>query len=159
MRGLKIGILSLVLAASALPATAQGWGVSDKPSPTDSGQWMCMLWHGASAPMMNITLMTDRNFISVVASPFASVADRADARLDYASGKSGTGVLRKTDRPDAVFLFFPDEAVDPILDQFRTPGTFTFSAGDASASFLVGDLTGAIDYLKACTSQFPEVSD
>lgn len=164
MRGLKIGFLAptlaLALGAAALPAAAaQGWGVSDKPVQTEGTQWMCMLWHGTTAPMMNITLMTDRNFISVVASPFASAEDRAEARMDYASGKSGAGVIRKTDRPDAVFLFFPDEALDTLLDQFRTPGTFTLSVGEASASFPVGELTGALDHLKACAEKFPEASE
>ncbi|PKP82177.1 MAG: hypothetical protein CVT79_07765 [Alphaproteobacteria bacterium HGW-Alphaproteobacteria-18] len=162
MRALKIGLLTLALGAAALPAAAQSWGVSDKPAATDNGQWMCMLWHGTTAPMMNITMMTDRNFISVVGSQFAAVPDRAEAQLAYASGRTGNGVIRKSEQqPNAVFLYFPDEALDTILDQFRTPGTFTLSAGEASASFPVPEpgLGTGIVLLKECAGKFPETSE
>lgn len=148
------------LLAAALPAAAESWGVSDKPSVTDLGQSMCMLWYGKSAPMMNITLMSDRNFITVAASQFANVKGGAEARLSYPSGRGGTVLLQKADgRPDGVFVFFPDEVTDAVLDQFRTPGTFTLTSGEASASFPVPDMESGIAHLKACAASFRETPE
>jgi len=156
MHTLKIAASALACLIAALPAAAEGWGVSDKPSVTDLGQSMCLLWYGKTAPMMNITIMSDRNFISVVASQFEAVEDGAEARLAYPSGRGGTVKLRKADaRADGVFVFFPDAVVDAILDQFRTPGTFTLTSGEVSASFPVPGLDSGIAPLKACVAQFP----
>lgn len=142
---------------AALPASAETWGVSDAPSQMSTGQWACMLWHGNGPPMMNITLMDDRNFITVAASQFAAVADGAEARIGYATGRGGTIALRKAaDRPDAVFVFFPDEMVDAILDQFRAEGTFSLTSGEISASFPVSGLDSGIAQLKTCVEAFPE---
>lgn len=148
------------LLAAALPASAESWGVSDKPSVTDLGQSMCMIWYGKTAPMMNITIMSDRNFISVVASDFSAVEDGAEVRLTYPSGRGGAGKLRKLDtRPDAVFVYFPDAATEVIFDQFRPAGTFTLTSGEVSASFPSPGLDSGIAHLKACVAQFPETSE
>lgn len=154
----QLGITAALILA-ALPASAETWGVSDAPVSTGDGKWMCMLWHGRTAPLMNITIMTDRNFITVAAPQFAAVPDRTSATFTYPSGRSGAGVIRKADpQGTSVFVYFPDEALDPILDQFRTPGTFTLTAGDASASFPVPDpgLGSGIAPLKDCAARFPE---
>lgn len=146
------------LLAATLPAAAESWGASDAPGQAPTGQWTCMLWYGDRPPMMNITLMSDRNFITVAAPRFAAVPDGAQARIDYASGRNGTISLRKApDRPEAVFVFFPDEAVDAILDQFRTEGTFTLTSGEVSASFPVPGLDSGIAHLKSCVEAFPEI--
>ncbi|MFN7056972.1 hypothetical protein [Hyphomonas sp.] len=146
------------LLLSALPASAESWGVSDKPADAGDGRSMCMIWYGTSAPMMNITLMSDRNFISVVASPLTAVADDADVRLSYPSGRGGTGKLRKVDqRPDGIFVFFPDAAIDAILGEFVAPGTFTLTSGDVSVSFPSPGLQSAIGPLKSCAAQFRDV--
>lgn len=119
-----------------------------------------MLWYGDRPPMMNITLMSDRNFITVAAPQFGPVPDRAQARIEYASGRNGTISLRKAaDRPEAVFVFFPDEAVHAILDQFRTEGTFTLTSGKVSASFAVPGLGSGIAHLKSCVEAFPEMPE
>jgi len=152
--------ITAALLAAALPAAAQSWGVSDKPSVTDLGQSMCMLWYGRTAPMMNITIMSDRNFISVSAPQFAAVADGADAAFTYPSGRSGAGKLRKIDTmPSAVIVFFPDAATDVIFDQFRPAGTFTFTSGEASASFPSPGLESGIAHLKDCVAQFPDAPE
>lgn len=150
-------LAAAALLATALPVSAETWGVSDAPVLTDDGKWMCMLWHGTTAPMMNITVMTDRNFLTVVGAQFAAVPDRANAAFTYSSGRSGAGVIRKADpQSNAVYLFFPDEVLDTILDQFRTPGTFILTAGEASASFPVPGLDSGISHLKACVETFPD---
>ncbi|MFN3312111.1 MAG: hypothetical protein ACK46Q_01415 [Hyphomonas sp.] len=157
MRKQLLTTAALILAA--LPASAETWGVSDAPVPSGDGKWMCMLWHGKTAPLMNITIMTDRNFISVAAPQFAAVPDRTPTTFTYPSGRSGAGVIRKAEpQSSAVFVLFPDEALDPILDQFRTGGTFTLTAGDASASFPVPapGLGSGIAPLKDCAARFPE---
>ena len=151
-------LITAALILSALPAAAESWGVSDAPVPTGDGKWMCMLWHGRTAPMMNITIMTDRNFITVAAPQFATVPDRTNTTFTYPTGRSGAGVIRKAEpQSSAVFVYFPDEALDPILDQFRTGGTFTLTAGDASASFPVPDpgFGSGIAPLKDCAAKFP----
>lgn len=153
-------ILAAALILAATPASAESWGVTDEPDPAGDGKWMCMLWHGTAAPLMNITIMTDRNFIAVVAPQFAAVPDRANATFTYPSGRGGAGVIRKAaSQANAVFLYFPDDALDTILDQFRTPGTFTFSAGDVSASFPVPapGLSDGITYLKECAARIPDM--
>ncbi|MEQ9505983.1 MAG: hypothetical protein RLO80_06900 [Hyphomonas sp.] len=142
---------------TALPASAETWGVSDAPSRLSTGQWTCILWHGNGPPMMNITLMDDRNYITVAAPQFAAVADGDEARIDYATGRGGTIALSKAaDLPEAVFVFFPDGMVDAILDQFRAEGTFTLTSGEASASFPVPGLDSGIAQLKACADAIPE---
>ena len=152
-------LVAAALLAAALPASAETWGVSDKPSQVESGQWMCMLWYGKSAPMMNITRMSDRNFITVAAPQFAAVADGDEAKITYSSGRSGSAKIRKAEvAPNAVMLFFPDEAVDTVLDQFRAEGTFTLASGDVSASFPVPGLGSGIAHLKTCVEKFPEAS-
>jgi hypothetical protein len=150
-------VAAATLLAAALPASAESWGVNENPSQLKSGQWMCMLWYGKSAPMMNITRMSDRSFISVAAPQFAEVEDGAEARITYASGRGGSARLRKmADRPEMVFVYFTDLASPEILDQFRTAGTFTLTSGEVSASFPVPGLDGAIAYLNACVEKFPE---
>ena len=149
--------LALAVATLTLPAGAEGWNVNENPSQVSTGQWMCMLWYGNSAPMMNITLMSDRSFITVAAPQFAAVEHGAKASITYASGRDGTTRLRKmADRPETVFVNFPNPSVDLILDQFRTEGTFTLTSGEASATFPVPGLNRAIAYLKACAEKFPE---
>lgn len=146
------------LLLAALPASAESWGVSDKPADAGDGRSMCMIWYGTKAPMMNITLMSDRNFISAVASPLTAVADGADVRLSYPSGRAGAGKLRKVDeRPNGVFVFFPDAAIDTILGEFVAPGTFTLTSGDVSVSFPSPGLQSAIGPLKSCAAQFRDV--
>ncbi|ABI77456.1 hypothetical protein HNE_0612 [Hyphomonas neptunium ATCC 15444] len=149
-------LAAAALLAASLPASAETWGVNDVPSQAPTGQWSCMLWYGEGPPMMNITLMSDRNFITVAAPQFAAVADGAEGRIAYASGRGGTIALRKAaDRPEAVFVFFPDEMVDAILDQFRAQGTFSLTSDEASASFPVPGLGSGIEILKTCVDAFP----
>ncbi len=160
MRRLISATAAFIIAA--LPASAEAWRVSDAPVPTGDGKWVCMLWHGRTAPLMNITIMTDRNFISVAAPQFAAVPDRSNTTFTYPSGRSGAGVIRKAEpQSSAVFVYFPDEALDPILDQFRTGGTFSLTAGDASASFPVPDtgLGSGFAPLKDCAARFPEMPE
>lgn len=153
-------LAAAALLASALPASAETstatWGVNDVPTQMSTGQWSCMMWYGEGPPMMNITLMSDRNFITVAAPQFTVVEDGAEGRIAYASGRGGTIALRKAaDRPEAMFVFFPDDMVDAILDQFRTPGTFTLTSGEVSASFPVPGLDSGIAHLKSCVEAFP----
>ena len=149
-------LAAAALLATALPASAETWGVNDVPNQAPTGQWSCMMWYGDGPPMMNITLMTDRNFITVAAPQFTAVADGAEGRIAYASGRGGTIALRKAaERPEAVFVFFPNEMVDTILDQFRAEGTFTLTSGEVSASFPVPGLDSGIAYLKSCVEAFP----
>lgn len=148
------------LLATALPASPESWGVNDTPTQMPTGQLSCMMWYGDGPPMMNITLMNDRNFITVAAPQFTAVADGAEGRIAYASGRGGTISLRKAaDRPEAVFVFFPDGMVDAILDQFRAQGTFTLTSGEVSASFPVPGLDSGIAHLKSCVEAFPEIPE
>lgn len=157
-------LAATALLAAALPASAEtataAWGVNDAPTQMPTGQWSCMMWYGDGPPMMNITLMSDRNFITVAAPQFTAVADGAEGRIAYASGRGGSIALRKAaERPEAVFVFFPDEMVDAILDQFRAQGTFTLTSGEVSASFPVSGLDSGIAHLKSCVEAFPQIPE
>lgn len=149
-------VAAAALLATALPTAAESWSVNENPRQLANGQWMCMLWYGKSALTMNITRMTDRSFITVAAPQFATVEHGAKATITYASGRDGSTRLRKMpERPEMVFVYFPNPSADLNVDQFRTEGTFTLTSGEASASFPVPGLDGAIAYLNACVEKFP----
>ncbi|GGD00299.1 hypothetical protein [Aquisalinus flavus] len=150
-------VAAFCLLPAAQAGASESWGATGSPAEFPDGRRYCMMWYGTGKvmPFMNITVLSDSQYVNIAAAGLSSITTSTTGSLTI---KSWTVPLSEISEPvtrgSSTFVSAPltDEALSALLQGlvFGSNSEMSVEIGPVSLTFPLPHTGGDAAMLMEC---------